>query len=794
MPTDDEPLGDLDLGQTIRGLRAGQQMFGRYDLERILGRGGMGVVWLAHDQQLERKVALKFLPELIMHDRAVLDDLKRETVRSLQLTHHHIVRIYDFAQDAHSACISMEYVDGSTLSEVRVERPTRVLEVIDLEPLLAQVCAALDYAHSIARVVHRDLKPSNLMLSSTGELKIADFGIARSLSDSVSMLTMARTSSGTLPYMSPQQLDGEAVSHLDDIYSLGATFYELLTGKPPFYRGDISGQIRTRPPISVSARRQELEVASSAKIPPRWEALIARCLAKNPADRPQRAMDILDLGDKAGIAHPHSEGDQRPDPAQSEPPRGTSPRLVITLASLAVVLVGAVLWTVLRNPSPNSNEVADLRSSIVSTPTPTVPAPVAEPTTPPPLTQTPIATSVPVERSIQSPAAADGQADYREGLEFLAGLNKRPIDRVEAIARFRRAATAGLPEAKARLARVAHTGLAGSGKDAVQATEWASSALADGLADRAVEGIASAQVGLAILSEDGLGVSEDHGKAVALYTMAARQGDTFAQVSLGKMYANGRGVSEDAVEAATWYERAATAGNAIAQSYLGVAYMNGWGVVKDDYRAFSWFRQAADQGDAEGQMQLATMYEKGRGCEKSELEAAGWYRKSAEQGNVYGQTYLGMLFEKGRGVSQDYAQARDWYQKAATQGSAEGQMYLAGLYERGRGVGQDDTRAFALYRQAAEQGNGYGQTYLGSMYERGRGVAQDFSEAVKWYQRAANQGNSYGQTYLGAMYEKGRGVSKDMGLAISWYKKAAGRGNGEAKEAMNRLSKQDRQP
>ena len=212
------PPDDLDLGQTVRGFAADQRLFDRYTLMRILGRGGMGVVWLAHDEKLEREVALKFLPELVVHDFAMLDELKRETKRSLELTHHHIVRIYDFAQDDHSACISMEYVDGATLSTLRAQRPNKVFEVEDITAWIAQTCEALDYAHSRARVVHRDLKPANLMINSKGDLKVADFGIARSLSDSMSLLTQGRGTSGTLVYMSPQQLAGERASHLDDYH------------------------------------------------------------------------------------------------------------------------------------------------------------------------------------------------------------------------------------------------------------------------------------------------------------------------------------------------------------------------------------------------------------------------------------------------------------------------------------------------------------------------------------------------------------------------------------------------
>ncbi len=181
---------DLDLGQTLRGFAPGENLFGRYTLKTILGRGGMGIVWRAFDEHLERDVALKFLPELIVLDHAALDELKRETKRNLELTHHNIVRIYDFAQDTECACISMEYVDGATLSSARIDRPDKVFEVEDLGPLLQQVCDALQYAHAQARIVHRDLKPSNLMVNARGEVKVADFGIARSLSDSVSMLTI----------------------------------------------------------------------------------------------------------------------------------------------------------------------------------------------------------------------------------------------------------------------------------------------------------------------------------------------------------------------------------------------------------------------------------------------------------------------------------------------------------------------------------------------------------------------------------------------------------------------------
>src|SRR5205809_272984 len=276
---------------TLREFGSGQKLFGRYTLIKVLGRGGMGIVWLARDQELEREVALKFLPDLMIQDRAALDQLKRETKRCLELTHPHIVRIHDFIHDERSGCISMEYIDGETLSNLRAEKEQRVFEPDEIATWITQLCDALDYAHNHANVIHCDLKPANLMVNQRGDLKITDFGIARSLSDSVSRVTLERGRSGTLIYMSPQQLNGERCTHLEDIYSLSASIYELLTSKPPFYSGNIDRQICERVAPSMTERRKELDI-EPALVPQVWEETVAASLAKDPSRRPQSAAEV----------------------------------------------------------------------------------------------------------------------------------------------------------------------------------------------------------------------------------------------------------------------------------------------------------------------------------------------------------------------------------------------------------------------------------------------------------------------------------------------------------------------
>ncbi|MEY3774877.1 MAG: hypothetical protein RLZZ129_1657 [Verrucomicrobiota bacterium] len=286
-------MDDLDLGATIKGFIPGQKVFGRYTLVKILGRGGMGVVWLARDEKLERDIALKFLPEVVAADPRAVDELKRETRRSLELTHPHIVRIYDFVEDARTAAIAMEYIPGATLAKLALEQPQRAFDPNALTAWVKQLCEALDYAHRKAKVVHRDLKPANLMIDGAGELKVADFGIAASVSDSVSRVSQQGGTSGTPVYMSPQQMMGEKPAVTDDIYALGATLYDLLTGKPPFYTGNIILQVQNKVPPTVTERRAELGVMGGL-IPPEWEATIAAWLAKEPQGRPQSAGEVLE--------------------------------------------------------------------------------------------------------------------------------------------------------------------------------------------------------------------------------------------------------------------------------------------------------------------------------------------------------------------------------------------------------------------------------------------------------------------------------------------------------------------
>ena len=377
------PADESDNIATIRGFDPGHRVgSGRYTLKKLLGQGGMGIVWLAYDARLKEEVALKFLPSQIRADPTALDDLRQETLRSRKLTHTHIIRIHDlFEAPGEDAFISMEYVDGPTMSAVRVQQPGRVLAWDYLARLIKQLCEALEYAHG-EKVIHRDLKPANLMLDSRGRIKLADFGIARVVTDSVSRITQRVSTSGTLVYMSPQQLDGKAAHITDDIYSLGATLYELVTSKPPFYTGEIAHQIRYVEPVTVSRRLADFGITND--LPPEVEETIAACLAKNPPQRPQRAREAAERLGLVEIKTPSSKARSRNKAGQISGDDTKSPSkkltvliwskyfsLSITLCMAGGLLLLAAAWSftgLLRKSQSATAARPPKKTEVVETP------------------------------------------------------------------------------------------------------------------------------------------------------------------------------------------------------------------------------------------------------------------------------------------------------------------------------------------------------------------------------------------------------------------------------------------
>jgi beta-lactam-binding protein with PASTA domain/predicted Ser/Thr protein kinase len=258
---------------------------GRYELHRRLGRGGMAEVFLARDQLLDRPVAVKVLFPEFATDPSFVERFRREATAAANLNHPNIVGVYDWGEADNTYFIVMEYIDGRTLSEIlRDEGPLHPDRVADVG---ADVAAALGFAHRNG-VVHRDVKPGNVIVTSTGLVKVADFGIARAITaSSDDDLTQVGTVMGTAAYFSPEQARGDAVDPRSDIYSLGCVLYELVVGRPPFAADSPVGiaykHVHESP---VPPRHHNVE------LPQALEAIILKCLAKNPGNRYPSAEDL----------------------------------------------------------------------------------------------------------------------------------------------------------------------------------------------------------------------------------------------------------------------------------------------------------------------------------------------------------------------------------------------------------------------------------------------------------------------------------------------------------------------
>jgi serine/threonine protein kinase len=256
----------------------------RYILKRKLGHGACTEVWLARDVKWERDIALKFLPAKFLEHQLLLEQIDAEVRRSAQLAHPAIARIFHLICERDLIAVATEYIDGWPMAAIKLDRPQKRFRTDELGLWIHQICAALDYAHHGFCHVHRDLNPSNLLLNAREQVKLTDYGIDKAIRETAAAMGVPL---GSTPYWSPQQILGHEPSVLDDIYSLGATLHDLLTGIPPS-RGEARADV---PELDMNDRLRAAGLDDL--IPAAWEETISACLETNPEERPQSAGDVL---------------------------------------------------------------------------------------------------------------------------------------------------------------------------------------------------------------------------------------------------------------------------------------------------------------------------------------------------------------------------------------------------------------------------------------------------------------------------------------------------------------------
>jgi len=314
-------------------LEIGTVLAGRYELLQLIGRGGMGAVYKARDTELDRVVALKLIRPELAKNPDVLRRFKQELILARQVTHKNVIRIFDLGQSDGIKFITMDFVEGQDLRQLLAEKGKLAPE--QAARIMLQICRALEAAHA-ERVIHRDLKPQNIMLDASGRVYVMDFGIARSAY--LPGMTQTGALIGTPEYMSPEQGRGEKLTERSDIFSLGIIFYELLTGKSPYFSDT---------PLATLWKRMTEKVTPPAVVDPtlpaELSAIVVKALEIEPKNRFASAREMVQqleiwLGPSAG-------GETIFIPA----PRTTS-YWKWASAALAVLLVAGVIAFRLKGP------------------------------------------------------------------------------------------------------------------------------------------------------------------------------------------------------------------------------------------------------------------------------------------------------------------------------------------------------------------------------------------------------------------------------------------------------------
>ncbi|MDH3217868.1 MAG: protein kinase, partial [Candidatus Krumholzibacteria bacterium] len=307
-----------------------------YKILQKLGEGGMGEVFLAEDTELERQVALKFLPANYVTSPDVLSRFKREAKAAAALNHPNIVTVYEVGQYEDKPFIAMAYIEGKLLSDIVATKDVALDRALDIA---IQICDGLGKAHE-AGIIHRDVKPANILIDLDGRVKILDFGLATR--QGLPKLTQDESTMGTANYMSPEQARGEELDQRSDIFSLGAVLYELIAGRSPF-KGDHSPAVL----YSIANEDPQPLARFNSSVTPEIERVIAKALAKRPEDRYQSTEDLA-----VDLRHAVAEG------SPVDPKKNLLKYVIPTSAVFALVILALIFKPFRFEISPDHSAVA----------------------------------------------------------------------------------------------------------------------------------------------------------------------------------------------------------------------------------------------------------------------------------------------------------------------------------------------------------------------------------------------------------------------------------------------------
>lgn len=613
-----------------------QTDFLNYKLSQKLGEGGMATVWRA-ENSLGKRFAIKVLKPGLEAKERLAERFRLEAKLMVSLEHPHIRQVIDYHEDGTTMAIIMEYLEGQDLGRYLIEHgPVTERQAI---AWFVDILDAMTYVHQ-QNYVHRDIKPSNLFLTSTGQIKVMDFGIAK-IVDANLELTETHTNLGSPQYMSPEQITTpKAIDYRTDIYSLGVTLYALLTGRKPY--DDSFGSS-----YMVQAEIVHKALPRISGVSERVNAAIQKATAKNPADRFKSCQAFKEALVSA-IPKPIELDDEKTQIKETDP---------IQKPDQDTKKQDNLLSDNEQKKQADDNRKTDIDKG-------------QKKTDPKPRKLRNVLVALVVMLVVGAGLfwvwTQHVKSDIAKGVE-LAGRGEY-TEAFNLIYQHRNSSYMTL-DAINHLGYMYGTGK-GTQLDYKEALSWYWKA--------ADQGYLLSYNNIGALYMNGLGVDRDYLRAREYFEKAAAGGIAKAKYNLGELYNNGYGVNKNLYEAARWYREGAEAGDAGAQYKIGAAYHYGYGVNQDYAQAEYWYRKAADQRYADAQNAIGALYYTGNigGNGVDYGTARFWYQRAAEQDNMYALYNLGYMFEFGEGVVKNWSVAVEYYKRAARLGNANAQKRL----------------------------------------------------------------------------------------------------------------------
>ncbi|MFN7955109.1 MAG: serine/threonine-protein kinase [bacterium] len=780
-------------------LREGMVFAGRYEIQAIIGRGGMGTVYRARDRHLEEVVALKLILPQLVPMGGILDRFKHETRLARQLSHPNIIKVYDLGQHEDVTYLSMEYLEGTDLRHVIAdEGPLPIPRAIEIA---RQICAGLAFAHE-SGVIHRDIKPHNIFLNKRGRVKLLDFGLAKAID--VSQVSLSGQAIGTPAYMSPEQAvaqDGQPVDHRTDLYSLGVVLFQLFTGQVPF-RGTSAIEVALAHVQRQPPRPRELR----PDIPQHIEAIVLKAMAKDRDYRYSSALEIAsDLSGEtrhwesaakvSGHTQPveHGRAEPRQGPAldtsrHASPASEWAPVLgerdrgdtraatgraeraghagwLVPVVMVVAIAVALGAYRMRTGPLASSSKpIASAPSPTTAAPEPsqdsasvTAPGP-AQPSTAPAATSAPApsptspttaATATTAKPATPPSTAPPRAASSVESAAPSPASPASPPPRIENPAPPRAAPATSSPAESGP--KGATTTAASKATVPPAPPETKVARVEPERAPPEAKTVLPPVVPNAATTKTPPPLPKGKLTELDLRRQACDGGDGEVCHDLGALFQEGDaglGANADATQAASYYRRSCELG-------VGEGCIDGGMLL-------------VEEGDAAG---AARLYE--AGCRLHKPQSC---------------FNLAKMVKAGDGVDPDPGRAALLHREACEGGLAAGCTSLGLLYENGEGVERNPKLALDLYKRGCDGGSVPGCSNLGSLYQGGNGVDQDFAKAGEYYDRACQKGLSTACFNLGRLAEQGLGREADPSAAIALYKKACGKGNENACAAAHRLA------